>query len=364
MSASLESAGVVTRTTGATSQLAAFVRLGRPKFLFQSMLVVAMGVVLALHDGHPFQPQWYVLTWLFGWTTHLMTHYCNEFFDLDADRANAAPTSWTGGSRVLVSGLLAPQISLAAAFILLFTAMGLISFMPGAPGRWIAVGTIALAWFYTAPPLRLNYRALGELTAAAVLYGLGPILACYLQAGRISGTALVLVGVVFVFQFLRMAVMNLSDVDGDRSVGKRTLAVLLGERRVIRCYAIGQGVVYVAVIVALLTGAVPVLAGVALLCTAPVPVWVARQLFDSTWRTPGRGDAVTFWSSMHMPISATAITIGLLADMLTRGQHISAVWLTCYAATLVVFVAWLTRSIGRDGRRRVRPVAPEPGLQQ
>ncbi|HEV3359098.1 MAG TPA: prenyltransferase [Pseudonocardiaceae bacterium] len=341
------------------SRLAAFVRLGRPKFLFQSMLVVAMGVTFAIHDGHPFEPRWYVVTWLFGWCIHLMTHYCNEYFDLDADRANATPTSWTGGSRVLVSGLLAPQVSLAAAFVLLFAGIGLIASMPTTPARWLATVTVALAWFYTAPPLRLNYRGLGEFTAGAVLYGLGPILACFLEEDQISSVSLIFVCVVFVFQFLRMTVMNLSDVDGDREVGKRTLAVLLGEPRVIRLYAGGQAVVYAAVVVLLVVGMLPVVAGIALLCTAPVPIWVARQLFDGTWREPGRGTAVTFWSSMHMPISATAVTVGLLADRLVHGQHIPTAWLACYAATLLAFCVWLARSIGRDGRPRTQQVTSE-----
>lgn len=345
--------------------VAAFIRLGRPKFLFQSMIVVAMGVTFAVTDGHSFDLLWYLVTLLFGWCTHLMTHYCNEYFDLEADQANTAPTSWTGGSRVLVNGLLSPMVSLTAAFVLMFIAFGLITAMPTVLARLIAVATIALAWFYTAPPLRLNYHGLGELTAAAVLYGLGPILACYLQQRSISAAALALVGVVFAFQFLRMTVMNLFDIEGDRTVGKRTLAVVLGERRLIRFYIVGQSLVYLTVVLLAELRVVPLPVGLALLLSAAVPIWVARNLLSAALHDSSRGTAVTFWASMHMPVSATAIILGLFANTILAGQPVPVTWLCICAAALVIFGSWLARSIGRDGRRRTPPsTALAPQSQQ
>ena len=45
----------------------------------------------------------------------LMTHYANDYFDLEADRANQTPTTWSGGSRVLPAGELSPRVALIAA---------------------------------------------------------------------------------------------------------------------------------------------------------------------------------------------------------------------------------------------------------
>ena len=42
----------------------------------------------------------------------LMTHYANDYFDLEADRANRTPTRWSGGSRVLPAGVLPPRVAL------------------------------------------------------------------------------------------------------------------------------------------------------------------------------------------------------------------------------------------------------------
>jgi 1,4-dihydroxy-2-naphthoate polyprenyltransferase len=89
-------------------KLVAFVRLGRPKFLLYSLLLFGLGAAIAAHDGSGLDLRGYVVGQLFVWSVHLMTHYCNEYFDLPADLANTSPTRWTGGSRVLVEGTLTP----------------------------------------------------------------------------------------------------------------------------------------------------------------------------------------------------------------------------------------------------------------
>src|SRR5262245_870587 len=104
------------------TRLAAIIRLGRPKFLIYSMVLAALGPSCSVFLGYPFQLKAYLQVQLFAWIAHLMTHYCNEYFDFAADSANPSPTRWTGGSRVLVEGLLTPQFSLALAHALLFAA--------------------------------------------------------------------------------------------------------------------------------------------------------------------------------------------------------------------------------------------------
>ncbi|WP_369267025.1 prenyltransferase [Streptomyces harbinensis] len=339
-------------------RLAAFIRLGRPKFLFQSMMVVGLGVTAAQHEGHPFNLGWYLGTLLFGWSAHLMTHYCNEYFDLDADRANRTPTSWTGGSRILVDGLLPPGVSLGAAFVLLFLAATTAATMPDTASRLMAITILAAAWFYTAPPARLNYHALGEIACAAVLYGLGPLLAHRLQGGDPTAATLTYVALVFVLQFLRMSVMNLADIEGDRSTGKHTLAVALGPRGLIRLYLAGQTLTYTATAVLLLTGTLPALPALAFLATLPIPVWVGRRLTQQALAGPGTNNAVTFWASMHMPITAAALTLALLTDRLTGDTHPDTPWPIICAATLIAFAAWFTRAL-----RTPPPALPEQETQ-
>ena len=144
--------------SAAPGTLAAFLQLARVKFLFQSMMVTGFGVTLGRSTrAGGFSLSWYLLTLGFAWSTHLMAHAANEYFDLEADRANSAPTSWTGGGRPWSTGCSAP-VSLASAFVTLFAGIALTAAMPTRATRLLAVALMALAWFYTAPPLRLNYR--------------------------------------------------------------------------------------------------------------------------------------------------------------------------------------------------------------
>src|SRR5206468_6718241 len=92
-------------------RLMAFVRLGRPQFLVGGFVLYGLGGALAVAGGAAFDP------WRYGWgqlvvtATQLMTHYANDYFDLEADRANRTPTRWSGGSRVLPDGALAPEVA-------------------------------------------------------------------------------------------------------------------------------------------------------------------------------------------------------------------------------------------------------------
>jgi 1,4-dihydroxy-2-naphthoate octaprenyltransferase len=332
----------------APGRLRLLIRLGRPKFLVQSTMVVGLGVSLSVVDGHPFRPGAFVLTLLFAWCTHLMTHYCNEYFDLEADQANTAPTSWTGGSRVLVNGLLNPITSLSTAFVLLFVSVGLIAAMPTTGARAVAGVVVTLSWFYTAPPLRLNYRALGETACAVVLYGLGPLLACLLQTRTLTGRDLLYVGIVCLLQFLRMSVMNLSDLEGDRATGKRTLAVALTAPGLIRLYLGGQLTVAVGVLLAWWQGLVPASCAMAVLAVMPVAAWVAAQLVRGALRDPARANAITFWASMHLPLTTCALTVSLLAQAAGDGRQLNGAWLTVYGCVLTVFAAWLFGAVRRN----------------
>ncbi|MGP3989742.1 prenyltransferase [Streptomyces sp. 3N207] len=349
--------------SAAPGTLAAFLQLARVKFLFQSMMVTGFGVTLAVHASGGFSLSWYLLTLGFAWSTHLMTHFCNEYFDLEADRANPSPTSWTGGSRTLVDGLLSPTVSLASAFVTLFAGFALTAAMPTPATRLLAVALMALAWFYTAPPLRLNYHALGEVTCAGVLYGMGPVLAALLQSGSLSPLLLWCTAHVCVLQVLRCLIMNLADIEGDRLVGKHTLASALGPRSLTRLYAVGQGVLYAGVLVLAAAGELPLVVAVAQLACAPAGLHVLHALRTGAMVERRRADNVTFWASMQLPLTTCGTMVALLADLSLRDSPAPAPWVAIAVGTTVVFAWWLTRTALAARRGPVadaRPGRPAP----
>src|SRR3954465_11972174 len=100
------------------ARLRALLKLGRPQFLVGGLLLFALGSTLARAQGVSLSWPRYAWGQAVITAAQWMTHYSNDYFDLEADRANLTPTRWSGGSRVLVSGTLAPRVALAAALVL------------------------------------------------------------------------------------------------------------------------------------------------------------------------------------------------------------------------------------------------------
>ena len=94
-----------------------------------------------------------------------------------------------------------------------------------------------LAWGYSAPPLRLAARGLGELATALVVTLCVPLLGYYLQAGELDPRIFAACLLPCVLQFAMLLAIELPDAAGDAVAGKRTLVVRLGAAAGARLYA-------------------------------------------------------------------------------------------------------------------------------
>jgi 1,4-dihydroxy-2-naphthoate octaprenyltransferase len=295
-----------------------FVRLGRPKFLLYSWILYTLGVMAAAYLGQAPTLGAYLHGQLFVWCLHVMTHYCNEYFDLRADSANPSPTKWTGGSRVLVEGLIEPKVSLGASLVLLCVCLLLVPGMPRA-AQYPALLGLALSWFYTAPPLQLNYRGLGELTVTTVLNGCFPMIGYAMMSGEVGLLPWVLLLPAFLIQFVRMSIMNLLDYEGDRSVGKRTLVVKLGPRRIIYLHALVQAVAYALLVPSVLWAGMPLWVALCIGATLPLSAWHVARIYRGAHLDPRTANSVPFWASTHISLVVAAAYVGLLLEGALRG---------------------------------------------
>src|SRR6185436_18556198 len=105
-------------STSPAARFRAFVRLGRPKFLLGGIALYSLGAVIAAYLGHGIDWTRFALGQLGITATQAMTHYSNDYFDLEVDRVNYSPSHWSGGSGVLPSGALPRWVALAAAIVL------------------------------------------------------------------------------------------------------------------------------------------------------------------------------------------------------------------------------------------------------
>jgi len=261
-----------------------FLRATRLPFLTATFVPVALGVAVAARDG-VFEWRLALLTLLGAAFVHLGVNVANDVFDTlsGADEANVNPTQFSGGSRVILYGLLSMRqmVAMMAAFYAGAVAIGL--YLAVTRGFWPLVGIgaagVFLSIWYTAPPLRLVHRGLGELCVAL---GFGPVMvlgAHYVQAQRFSGEALFVSLPVAILIALVLYVNEIPDRPADAAAGKRTLPVRLSREAVLRVYAIAVTAVFALVAGGAVSGLLPRLTLIAL-ATIPLAIKVYRGARD------------------------------------------------------------------------------------
>lgn len=298
------------------SAVLAFIKLGRPLFLGGGFVLYALGAAIASAAGHSIDVTRYILGQAAVTAFQLMTHYANDYFDYDADVANATPTKWSGGSRVLPDGLLPRSVALVTALVL--AAIGVVLTLAiGATGvgSWAMptlVLVLVLAWGYSAPPLRLCARGLGELDTAVVVTVLVPWLGFYLQAPSMPGAAPLVLTLVTpaLLQFAMLVAIEFPDAAGDAATGKRTLVVRLGAPVAARLYAGITAAAFVWPLVALVLG-LPSLVALALLVPAPIAIWRIVQLRDHADRDAY--ERLTFFAVFLVVSTSAAALIAWLS---------------------------------------------------
>ncbi len=253
----------------------------RPRTLPAALAPVLVGTgVAAALDG--FRPVPALLALVVALALQVAVNYANDYSDgrrgTDAERV--------GPMRLVGSGAATPRQVLLAAGVA-FGVAAVAGLALAALSSWwlVAVGAVCIlaAWTYTGGPLPYGYRALGEVFVF-VFFGLvavvGTTFAQTLSVEGLAVAASVPVGLLIV---AILVVNNLRDLAGDAAVGKRTLAVLLGDRAT-RLLFVGLFVVAFAVVAGI--GIVRPWALIGLLA-APLAVPPARTVL-----TGGRGPAL------------------------------------------------------------------------
>ncbi|MDX1655960.1 MAG: prenyltransferase, partial [Candidatus Competibacteraceae bacterium] len=223
----------------------------------------------------------------------------NDWFDYPSDRLNRHYGTFTGGSRVLVEAHLGWNqmragigLSLAAAL----AALGLLldqSTVSNATLLLVAAPLAVLALGYTAPPLKLAWRGLGELDVS-ITHSIGVMLCGFVfQGGAWHDPLPWLLSLPLGLGVLPAILLaGIPDLEADRAAGKRTLAVRLGARGVA---GLALGLTVAAALAAVLLEGLPAtqgaLTGIAILVLphALLLVWLLHD-YRRQPRDPGRID--------------------------------------------------------------------------
>ena len=205
----------------------------RPAFLSVTLVACVLGLATAYRSGIALDKLTACVTVLFALLAHAGVNVINDYHDglSGADALNTERLfPFTGGSRFIQNEVLTLRQTARFGYGLLALVIpaGLwLSWHTGPGLLAIGAGGLLAGWAYSAPPLRLMSRGLGEL-AIATGWLLVVVGSDYVQRGSfdalpfIAGLsyALLVANLLFINQF--------PDHAGDAAAGKRTLVVLLG----------------------------------------------------------------------------------------------------------------------------------------
>lgn len=172
-----------------------------------------------------------------GLALQIAVNFSNDYSDgvrgTDVDRV--------GPMRLTASGAAPAQQVRAAAFLSFAVASALGVWLIVLTGAWwlVAVGVLCIVggWTYTGGRHPYGYRGLGEV-GVFVFFGLVAVLGTtYTQRGYVTWPAVVGSVAIGLLACALLMVNNLRDIPTDSLVGKRTLAVRIGEHRARRLYA-------------------------------------------------------------------------------------------------------------------------------
>lgn len=169
------------------------------------------------------------------------TNYANDY----ADGVRGADDGRVGPVRLVAGGLATPAAVRRAAIAAFGVAAAAGLALAAAVNWWLlAVGaaSIAAGWLYTGGPRPYGYAGLGEVFVF-VFFGLvATVGSGYVQDGHIGWRMVAAAVPVGMLATALLVVNNLRDIPTDAAVGKRTLAVRLGDRRTRRLYLVLVGV--------------------------------------------------------------------------------------------------------------------------
>ncbi len=293
----------------APNRLTVWLLATRPKTLTAALVPVLVGTAAAFHDG-VMQPLPALAALLGALFIQVGTNLTNDYFDF---KRGADTAQRLGPPRVTQQGWVSPGTVLAAALGSFGLAV-LVGLYLVAVGGWpivaIGVASVLSGYAYTGGPYPLAYHGLGDVFVFVFFGPVAVVGTYYVQSGTVGilpAVASVAVGLVGTSLLI---VNNLRDIRTDAPVGKRTLAVRLGERGTRAQYLATLAVAFVVPVVLAVMG-VPQ----ALVALVAVPLAIPPSRLVLTQQGAPLNAALAGTARLHL-VFGTLLALGLAAGRL------------------------------------------------
>jgi 1,4-dihydroxy-2-naphthoate octaprenyltransferase len=287
----------------------------RPAFLTITLAGCLLGFATAVTGGAAFDWARALVTLLLALLAHaginVLNDYCDHLNGTDA-RNTQRIYPFTGGSRFIQNGVLTPrQVRGFAAGLFAITIAGGLWLLSAAGSGlfWIGLAGLTIGWAYSAPPLQLNSRGIGELCVATgfllVIVG-----ADYVQRGTfvllpwLAGApyALLVTNVLYINQF--------PDRAADRASGKLHWVARLPPDTAVWGYALMLLLAALALVGGVLLGALPLEATGTLIAWVPaVQAWRQLRRFAATPEQLAPAIKRTLFAAHVLPLMLAVILL-------------------------------------------------------
>jgi len=298
-----------------------WLQAARLKFLSQGVMPVVIAGAVAFGEGS-FSPVYFTVGFLAAAAVQLGLTMFNDTLDFvyGTDRKTVGNKNpFSGGSGLLVSGIIRPGQAIKSIFLLYFFALICAIYLAvqiGFEVMWIAVIGALISIFYSAKPFRFAYHGLGEVM---MFLGYGPVLTAwgyFIHTSTIS-IDILLIGAIPGFLMWTMILINeIPDYNEDRAANKRNIAYRLGPGRTKNLYIASLTVLYVYIAVLILSGVLPVWCALASL-SIPLAVkasLIANRHYLNPIKVAGSNRFMVYIYSLSTVMVAAGIFIeGLLA---------------------------------------------------
>jgi 1,4-dihydroxy-2-naphthoate octaprenyltransferase len=216
--------------------IVAWWKLSRIPFLSVGILPLILGFILAWRRGYTGPSGLYLLAVAAAILIMWMTYYLGEWTDLEGDRINQNFNRFSGGSRVLVRGILPARVSLVLGYGCLAAAILIVLYIYlqyRTDLRTLLLGGLGIlfGFFYSNKPIRWSYHGLGEILIG-FCYGWLPIATGFFLFTGFFSPQILLLSIPVGFSIFNVILINeFPDEEADRTIGKRNLVVRYGKER-------------------------------------------------------------------------------------------------------------------------------------
>ncbi|GAP21587.1 prenyltransferase [Leptolinea tardivitalis] len=283
--------------------LLTWMKAARAPFLVVSLLPALLGGVMAASRG-PINIGVFIAAVVGIVMAHSAADFIDDYFDYKKGNLGNKVQQFHDSplidqrvtlTQVLIATAVCLFVALAAGIYVLMQAGVVVLIL-------VAIGAF-IVFFYTSPPIMLNYRGLGE---TMLFLAFGPMILVGVDVvltGRFNGETLLVSLLPGFFTMNVGVVSNTFDYLDDIKSGKKTISVRFGQPVTVRLIAIDSVIAYLAVILGVILQLIPVWT-LLVLVTIPLAIKTVRNV--SQFNDEGR----------YTPAMTSAIALSSIATIL------------------------------------------------